>query len=225
MLAVEGWRAAVLCAGLGCEAGLLWWMRFGETEKQRWRQPNKQAAPALGGLASARRLIGSRACMRASGSPLDPSSWDRWMCPTLLTRLSAFIHFTRPLVLDWEGAHAMASLRALAPRAGFTLHSKQLQQRLLLPGMLRHASTTPPPKPRVLEKPDKFRPPSHPARLKSKPKYTYGPDLTQQQRTRRYPHMMPAEGTFMHWFLTNRMIHVWITMVRGEQDCQRIFSC
>lgn len=26
--------------------------------------------------------------------------------------------------------------------------------------------------------------------------------------------MMPNEGTFMHWFLTNRYIHVWISMVR-----------
>lgn len=25
--------------------------------------------------------------------------------------------------------------------------------------------------------------------------------------------MMPPEGTVLHWFLTNRSIHVWITMV------------
>lgn len=107
----------------------------------------------------------------------------------------------------------MASLRLAAPRAGFTLHSKQLQQLRLLPSV-RYASTTPPPKPRVLEKPDKFRPPSHPSRLRSKPKYQYGPDLSQEQKTKRYPHMMPPEGTFLHWFLTNRSIHVWISMVR-----------
>ena len=111
---------------------------------------------------------------------------------------------------------AMSSLRSLVPRAGFTLHSKQLRQRWLRPS-IRHASNNPPPKPRVLEKPDKFRPPSHPSRIRSKPRYT-GPPLSenerQAQKTRRYPHMMPAEGTFLHWFLSNRAIHVWITLVR-----------
>lgn len=112
---------------------------------------------------------------------------------------------------------AMASLRLAVPRAGFSLHSRQLQHLRILPAV-RHASTDKPtpPKPRVLEKPDKFRPPSHPARLRSKPRYTYGPDLTPTQRTRRYPHMMPPEGTFMHWFLTNRVIHLWISLVRDS---------
>ncbi|KAF2159122.1 hypothetical protein M409DRAFT_71248 [Zasmidium cellare ATCC 36951] len=105
----------------------------------------------------------------------------------------------------------MASLRLAFPRGGFPLHSKQLQRLRFTPS-IRHASTTPPPKPRVLEKPDKFRPPSHPSRLRSKPKYNYGPDLSQEQKAKRYPHMMPPEGTFLHWFLTNRSIHVWISM-------------
>ncbi|EME50322.1 hypothetical protein DOTSEDRAFT_165466 [Dothistroma septosporum NZE10] len=79
---------------------------------------------------------------------------------------------------------------------------------------VRHASTTPPPKPRVLAQPDKFRPPSHPSRLRSKtPRYQYGPELTQEQKTKKqYPHMMPPEGSFMHWFLTNRTIHLWISL-------------
>jgi hypothetical protein len=25
--------------------------------------------------------------------------------------------------------------------------------------------------------------------------------------------MLPPEGTFLHWFLSNRAIHMWITMV------------
>ena len=111
---------------------------------------------------------------------------------------------------------AMSAFRSLAPRAGFAFHSKQLQQKwVLFP--IRSASSIPPPKPRVLEKPDKFRPPSHPARIRAKPRYT-GPPLSenerQAQKTRRYPHMMPPEGTFFHWFLTNRTIHLWITLVR-----------
>ena len=108
----------------------------------------------------------------------------------------------------------MSSLRLLAPRASLTLHPKQLQQRLLVSG-IRYASTSPPPKPRVLEKPERFNPPSHPSRIRSKPKY-YSPlseHERQAQKTRRYPHMMPPEGSMMHWFLTDRTIHLYITLV------------
>lgn len=126
---------------------------------------------------------------------------------------------------DGKEVVTMASLRLAGsagsvPRAGLSFHSKQLQQRWLIPSIghsiIRHASTErpPPPKPRVLEKPDKFRPPSHPSRIRSKPRYNYGPDLTHEQKTvRQYPHMMPPEGTFMHWFLTNRTIHLYISLV------------
>ena len=115
-----------------------------------------------------------------------------------------------------------SALRRLAPRASLHLHLKQLQQRLLTPS-LRSASTSPPPKPRVLEKPERFNPPSHPSRLRSRgPKY-YGPALSsherEAQKTRRYPHMMPPEGTFMHWFLTDRRVHLYITMVRRHPRC------
>lgn len=111
----------------------------------------------------------------------------------------------------------MSLLRLLPPRATLQLHSRQLQHRLLFPS-LRHSSTSPPPKPRVLEKPERFNPPSHPSRLRSRgPKY-YGPALSdrerEMQKTKRYPHMMPPEGSFMHWFLTDRTIHLWITIVR-----------
>ncbi|KAK4547468.1 hypothetical protein LTR36_001124 [Oleoguttula mirabilis] len=110
----------------------------------------------------------------------------------------------------------MSSLRLLAPRASLSLSSKQLQHRLrLLTPSIRYASTFPPPKPRLLEKPERFNPPSHPSRIRSKPKY-YGPDLSaherRAQKTRQYPHMMPPEGSFMHWFLTNRTLHLYITL-------------
>ena len=112
----------------------------------------------------------------------------------------------------------MASLRLLVPRASLSLHSRQLQKRLV-GSSLRHASTTPPPppKPRVLEKPERFNPPSHPSR-RIRPRQYPGPPLSeherQAQKVRRYPHMMPPEGSFMHWFLTNRVLHTWITLVR-----------
>lgn len=81
--------------------------------------------------------------------------------------------------------------------------------------------------PRVLEKPDKFRPPSHPARrvvqtrngrvVGSGPVNYPGPKLSEQEkeekRTKQYPNMFPPEGTVMHRFLTSRWIHVWISMV------------
>lgn len=82
-------------------------------------------------------------------------------------------------------------------------------------------------KPRVLEKPDRFRPPSHPARrvvatrngrvLSPGPVNYPGPKLSEkeleEQKYRKYPHMFPPEGTVMHKFLTNRWIHIWIAMV------------
>jgi hypothetical protein len=75
----------------------------------------------------------------------------------------------------------------------------------------RYASS----KPRVLEKPSRFNPPSHPQRIVKHRQY--GPALSAQeqeaQKTRKYPHMMPPDGSFMHWFLTSRSIHIWITMV------------
>ncbi|KAH7356819.1 hypothetical protein BKA65DRAFT_495509 [Rhexocercosporidium sp. MPI-PUGE-AT-0058] len=91
---------------------------------------------------------------------------------------------------------------------------------------IRHASkaskasskATPkqPIKPFVLEKPTKFNPPSHGARLrKEAPRYP-GPKLSEEeaaaQRTKKYPNMMPPDGTFMHWFVNNRAIHLYITL-------------
>lgn len=83
-----------------------------------------------------------------------------------------------------------------------------------------------PSKPRILVQPDKFRPPSHPARrvvqtrngkVNAGPVNYPGPKLTEkekeEQKTREYPNMFPPEGTVMFRFLTSRWIHVWIAMV------------
>lgn len=32
-------------------------------------------------------------------------------------------------------------------------------------------------------------------------------------KTKRYPNMMPPEGSFMWRFLTDRRLHMWITLV------------
>lgn len=108
----------------------------------------------------------------------------------------------------------MAVIRSLTGASSFALHSRQLQARLI-PISRRASTTTPPPKPRLLEKPERFNPPSHGRRLKAKSK-TYGAPLSEEaqqaQRTKQYPHMMPPEGTFLHWFLTNRLIHLFISL-------------
>lgn len=87
---------------------------------------------------------------------------------------------------------------------------------------VRHASSSsikPPRKPIVLEKPAKFNPPSHAARLPRRAPRgaalpTYGRSEKEKEGGRkRYPNMMPEEGTFLHWFLTSKGVHVWITMV------------
>ncbi|CAE7010103.1 hypothetical protein CFE70_001842 [Pyrenophora teres f. teres 0-1] len=70
----------------------------------------------------------------------------------------------------------------------------------------------------VIPQPDKYRPPSHgkkpPNRnLENK---IYGPPLSEEDKkrmaTKKYPNMMSPEGTFSHWFLHNKAIHLWITM-------------
>ncbi|KAK2873710.1 hypothetical protein FQN49_002149 [Arthroderma sp. PD_2] len=78
-----------------------------------------------------------------------------------------------------------------------------------------------PPKPRVLEKPDQFRPPSHPAHRvvnpnKRTPRNYPGPPPSQKEiadrQTKRYPNMFPPEGTVLYKFLTNKGIHLWISL-------------
>lgn len=79
-------------------------------------------------------------------------------------------------------------------------------------------------KSRILEKPARFNPPSHGSR-RVRPRAYPGPRLSEaeveQQRTKRYPNMMPPEGSFMFRVLTNRSLHLWITLV---SFC-RVFSC
>jgi hypothetical protein len=72
-------------------------------------------------------------------------------------------------------------------------------------------------KPLVLEKPTKFNPPSHPQRKWTAPKQYPGPQLSEEEAARmgskKYPNMMPPEGTFMHWFVKNKSVHLYITLV------------
>ena len=73
--------------------------------------------------------------------------------------------------------------------------------------------------PIVLDKPEKFRPPSHPSRLNARriPRLYPGPPIPEAEKkaqaTRKYPHTFPNKGTRMYWFLTNKYIHLWISLV------------
>jgi hypothetical protein len=75
-------------------------------------------------------------------------------------------------------------------------------------------------KPLVLEKPARFNPPSHGARLpknKATPKH-YGGDLSfeekQAQKVKDYPGLPAPEGTWAHWFWNSRAFHLFVTMVQ-----------
>ena len=78
----------------------------------------------------------------------------------------------------------------------------------------------------ALDKPSKGATPSHPTSTgrngptgirRGGKTYTYGGELSAAQKaaqkTKQYPHMMPPEGTRMHWFLTSRMLHLSISIV------------
>lgn len=116
---------------------------------------------------------------------------------------------------------------------GSSLHRWHLRNtRVQSRARLRYASSSQQPpstspqssKPTVLEKPDKFRPPSHGSRRNARSTtamygagaaYNQGMNERERQasQTKSYPHMFPNEGTTMHWFLTTRWVHVTITMV------------
>lgn len=87
---------------------------------------------------------------------------------------------------------------------------------------IRHASGRVKPakkasKPIVLEKPTKFNPPSHPSRRYKEPRQYPGPNLSEEEaarmKTKKYPSMLPPEGSFMRWFLTNKSVHIYISLV------------
>ncbi|KAI0878474.1 hypothetical protein GGS24DRAFT_443050 [Hypoxylon argillaceum] len=82
------------------------------------------------------------------------------------------------------------------------------------------SAAAPPPvdpsKPIVLEKPERFNPPSHGARLpRSTPKHYGGPMSAgeiQAQRLKSYPGLPPPPNTWSHWFINKRGFHLFITL-------------
>ncbi|KIH95221.1 hypothetical protein SPBR_03986 [Sporothrix brasiliensis 5110] len=139
----------------------------------------------------------------------------------------------------WQQQHTFASrLSATARRPAATSTASSTSGCTGIIQGVRNASTRPPkaggaststasPSPaggspgHVLEKPAKFNPPSHGARLPRRNANApaaqhYGGDLSAAeraaQRTRQYPGMMAPPGTWAHWFWTSRAFHLGITM-------------
>ena len=112
--------------------------------------------------------------------------------------------------------------RFLLPQRGFIWRTRLPAPARPSQTIIRHASKKATPKkksskPLVLEKPTKFNPPSHGSRLpKEAPRYP-GPQLSAEeiamQKTKQYPSMMPPEGSFTRWFLTNKSLHMYISLV------------
>ncbi|KAK0626279.1 hypothetical protein B0T14DRAFT_390845, partial [Immersiella caudata] len=92
---------------------------------------------------------------------------------------------------------------------------------------IRFSSSKSKPGPHVLEKPERFNPPSHGARLPRKgatPRH-YGGDLTKEEEMaqvrKEYPGMMAPSGTFAHRIIYSRWIHMTITL--GTLACLAVY--
>lgn len=76
----------------------------------------------------------------------------------------------------------------------------------------------------MIPQPDKYRPPSHGRRNPRSEtlQKSYGAPLTlkekEEMRRKKYPNMMAAEDTIIHWFLHNQTIHVFISMVGASSN-------
>lgn len=122
-------------------------------------------------------------------------------------------------------AAAFTIPRFLLPQSGLIWRRANLGNRLRDSEVLivRYASSVAKNakgKPIVLEKPEKFNPPSHGARLprKNRPQQQhYGGALSGEdvaaQRKRDYPGLPPPPNTWEHWFWNSRVLHLGITMV------------
>lgn len=151
-----------------------------------------------------------------------------WFCYVHIDKLSTNLHFKK------AGGKMKAIITSniphfLLPR-GIPSHTLRLYARRNLSSSSTRRAAAAEDKPRVLGQPDKFRPPSHPARRVVQTRngkvvsqnvrepFNYpGRPLSakerEEQKMKRYPNMFPAEGTVLFKFLTSRWIHVWIAMV------------
>ncbi|KAL9119980.1 MAG: hypothetical protein Q9187_003467 [Circinaria calcarea] len=99
--------------------------------------------------------------------------------------------------------------------------------RTLLLHSHRHASSASPSKPHTLEKPAKFNPPSHPARLNRAPPRQYpGPPLSKPelkaQKTKQYPHMMPPEDSISQYIEVYKLHTARISEETAERRRKKV---
>ncbi|KAI1130345.1 hypothetical protein F5Y10DRAFT_122354 [Nemania abortiva] len=112
---------------------------------------------------------------------------------------------------------ATAPASPTPPKAAPTLAaSKTVVQAATPKPAARPPPVADPSKPIVLEKPERFNPPSHGSRLpRSTPRH-YGGSMTadelQAQSQRTYPGLPPPPNTWSHWFINSRGIHMFITL-------------
>lgn len=139
---------------------------------------------------------------------------------TIPSAVFATMPITIPQFLLPRGAPSTRTLHTLTRQRTIPTHRRTFTTSL--PGLSQNQNDSK----NTLAQPDKFRPPSHPARrvvqtrngkASSGPVNYPGPRLSEKEqaekKTRQYPKMFPPEGTVMFKFLTSRWIHVWIAMV------------
>jgi hypothetical protein len=106
-----------------------------------------------------------------------------------------------------ELAASDAAAQAVAPKPKTTSTPAQTPAK----------SVVDPSKPIALEKPERFNPPSHGARLpRSTPRHYGGPLTTEEvkaQASKSYPGLPPPPNTWSHWFINSRGLHTFITLV------------
>ncbi|KAI0432879.1 hypothetical protein F5Y09DRAFT_339239 [Xylaria sp. FL1042] len=103
-----------------------------------------------------------------------------------------------------------------APASAPAPASKPVVQAVAPKPAVTPPSTPSPSKPIVLEKPERFNPPSHGSRLpRSTPRH-YGGSMTaeevQAQSQRSYPGLPPPPNSWSHWFIHNTSIHAFISL-------------
>lgn len=153
------------------------------------------------------------------GPPHPPIRSPRGVCPpsTTMASLHAIPRFLLPRQPLLRPSRFTQSL--VLPTSSAVRHVSNARQ--LSAEFERRRAAAASTKQHVIPQPDKYRAPSHGKTLRrtdSGVGKVYGPKLSDEDRkrmaTKKYPNMMSPEGTFSHWFLNNRLIHLWITMVR-----------
>ncbi|KAI1287214.1 hypothetical protein F5Y03DRAFT_124050 [Xylaria venustula] len=194
-------RSAALARPLNVEVGQVM-VRY--ASKTSSRRPAVAAAAAKNVVA--RATVQRMASTKSAASKAAKASAPTKPTQKLPTKASASTpskptaRDTAPTPATPTAPAAKPAVRAVAPK----------------PAVATTRPTPDPSKPIVLEKPERFNPPSHGSRLpRSTPRH-YGGAMTaeevQAQSRKSYPGLPPPPDTWSHWFINNRGIHMFITL-------------